>query len=223
MRSAPRPRNEPNRRLHQPRRHQKQLKIASINMNGRGSCLQDKWGLIGNILKRRKIAVLALQETHPNGDLRETVEKHFRNSLYVAHLADPDKPGARGGVSVVINKSIIDMKKIDCKQVIEGQAMLVEVPWNGDDTLHIINIYTPMDNAEKAKFWEELLRKVEELEDLRPDIVMGDFNLVENPKVDRLHNRGGADPVTARNAMSELMTELNLMDGVAHEDNLLDI
>ena len=182
-------------------------------MNGRGSRSQDKWGSIGNVLKRRKIAVLALQETHPDGDLRETVEKHFRNSLHVVHSADPDEPGARGGVSVVINKSIIDVKKIDCKQVIEGRAMLVEVPWNGDDTLRIMNIYAPADNAEKAKFWEELLRKVEESEDLRPDVVMGDFNLVENPEVDRLHNRGGADPMTARNAMSELTTELNLTDG----------
>ena len=54
---------------------------------------------------------------------------------------------------------------------------------------------------------------MEESEDLRLDIVMGDSNLVKNPEVDRLHNRGGADPVTARNVMSELTMELNLMDG----------
>ena len=66
--SAPRPRNEPSRRLDQLKKQQKQLKIASINMNGRGSRPQDKWGSINNIL-RRKIVVLALQEIHPNGDL----------------------------------------------------------------------------------------------------------------------------------------------------------
>ena len=42
---------------------------------------------------------------------------------------------------------------------------------------------------------------------------MGDFNLVENPEVDRLHHRGMADPPRARDAMSELTTELNLTDG----------
>ena len=75
----------------------------------------------------------------------------------MAYSADPDEPGVRGGVSVVIDKSIIDVKKVDCKQVIKAQVMIVEVPWNGDNTLHIMNIYAPADNMEKAKFWEELL------------------------------------------------------------------
>ena len=97
--------------------------------------------------------------------------------------------------------------------MIDGRVVLVEVPWNGGETLRIMNVYAPADNAEKAKFWEELLQRVEETEELRPDIVVGDFNLVENPKVDRLHNRGGADPTAARSAMSELTTELNLTDG----------
>ena len=49
------------------------------------------------MLKRRKIAVLALQETHPNDELQETMEKRFRNSLHIVHSADPEEPGARGG------------------------------------------------------------------------------------------------------------------------------
>ena len=165
------------------------------------------------MLKRRKIAVLALQETHPNDELQETMEKRFRNSLHIVHSADPEEPGARGGVSIVINKSIIDTKGVVCKPVIDGRVVLVEVPWNGGETLHIMNVYAPADNAGKAKFWEELLQRVEETEELRLDIVVGDFNLVENPEVDRLHNRGGADPAAARSAMSELTTELNLTDG----------
>ena len=43
--------------------------------------------------------------------------------------------------------------------------------------------------------------------------MMGDFNLVENPEIDRLNNRRGADPAAARNAMTGLTTELNMADG----------
>ena len=80
--SATRPRNEPNGRLDQPRRKRGQLKIALINVNRRGNHSQDKWGSISSVLKRRKIAVLALQEMHPNDELQETMEKRFRNSLH---------------------------------------------------------------------------------------------------------------------------------------------
>ena len=44
-------------------------------------------------------------------------------------------------------------------------------------------------------------------------MVLGDFNLVENPKINRLINRGGTNPTAARNALSELAVELNLVDG----------
>ena len=42
---------------------------------------------------------------------------------------------------------------------------------------------------------------------------MGDLNIVENSEIDCLVNRGGTDPVTARDALSEFTTELNLADG----------
>ena len=45
---------------------------------------------------------------------------------------------------------------------------------------------------------------------------MGDFNLVENPEIDRLNGSRSADPPAARSAMSSLTTELNLTDGWRH-------
>ena len=185
-------RNEPNGGLEQPRRQRKQLKVASLNMNGRGHRSVDKWGSISYVMKMRGIAVMALQETHPSDELQGEMEKRFRNTLDIAHSADPENPSTTGGVSIVLNKGMLDVKKATHRTVISGRVMLVEIPWNGDDTLRIMNIYAPVRNAEKAGFWEELLGKVESADDLRPDIVMGDFNLVENPEIDRLNNRGGA-------------------------------
>ena len=71
----------------------------------------------------------------------------------------------------------------------------------------------PHENTEKVAFWKTLLETIENDESLRPDVVMGDFNLVENPEIDRLNNRRGADPPTARDAMSHLVIELNLANG----------
>ena len=206
-------RNEPRAKLAQPRRRRKQLKMASLNMNGRGDRSQDKWGSINNVMKRRRIAVLGLQETHPNGEMQETVGRRFRNSLHVVHSADPENPSTTGGVSIAVNKSMVNTKHVTHQVIIPGRAIMVKIPWNGSDELSIVNIYAPVKNTEKADFWKLLLRTIEEDMNLQPDIVLGDFNLVENPEIDRLNNRRGTDPQAARDALSELTVELNLTDG----------
>ena len=75
-----------------------------------------------------------------------------------------------------------------------------------------MNIYAPAKNTKKVAFWKTLLDAIEGDKDLRPDVVIGDFNLVENPEIDRLNNRRGTDPLTARDAMLHLIIELNLTD-----------
>ena len=207
-----RPRNTPNGTLTQPRRKRKQTKIASLNMNGRGEA-HDKWGSINNVMKKWGIAILALQETHPTDRLQETVSKRFRNTLVAVHSANPDNPNTTGGVSFAINKSLIDATKITHQTIIHGRVIMLEIPWGENDKLTIMNVYAPIKNAEKTAFWEELLEKLESEETPDPDIILGDFNLVENPEIDRMINRGGADPQAARNAMSNLTTTLNLTDG----------
>ena len=182
-------------------------------MKGRGDHLQNKWGSINNVMKRRQIAVLGLQETHPSDEMQETIGRRFRNALHIVHSADPDDPSTTGGVSVAIQKSMVDAKGITHRIVIPGRAILVEIPWNGSKRLRVLNIYAPARNANKAEFWERLLSDINNDETLRPDVIMGDFNLVENPEIDRLNNRRGTDPTAARNAMTELTTELNMADG----------
>ena len=206
-------RNEANVPLYQPRRRRKNLKVASLNMNGRGSRLQDKWGAINNVMKRRRIAILGLQETHPNEEMQKTIGRRFKNTMHIVHSADPSDPNTTGGVSVAIHKSMVDTKEITHQTVIPGRAILVEIPWGGNERLRILNVYAPVKNAEKTDFWKALLKAVEDDENLRPDIMMGDFNLVENPEIDRLNNRRGSDPPAARDAMAKLTMELNMADG----------
>ena len=164
-------------------------------------------------MKKRGIAVLALQETHPTDKMQETEARRFRNTLHLVHSADPDNPSTTGGVSIAINKSAVDVKKVTHRTVIPGRVTQIEIPWNEEDRLCIMNVYAPVKNTEKAEFWKKLLESIENEEVPRPDIVMGDFNLVENPEIDRLKNKGGTDPLAARNVMSNLTIELNLTDG----------
>jgi exonuclease III len=120
----------------------------------------------------------------------ETLPQHPAHGA----LNGPRKPKHRRGVSIVVNKSLLDAKKVRHRTVVEGRVTLLEIPWSEGDVLRIMNVYAPAQNSEKAEFWKRLLEVVEGEDDLKPDIVLGDFNLVENPEIDRLINRGGADP-----------------------------
>jgi len=206
-------RNEPRGRVRQPQRRKQTLKAASLNINGNGARTDDKWGSINNVMKTRKIAVLAAQETHPTGEVQERVQKRFRSTLHFIHSADPDEPGSRNGVTIILNKNLIKTTDVSLKTIIEGRVIMITIPWNGEDTLTIMNIYAPARNSEKEAFWTELNQKLRNLEGPNPDLVMGDFNLVENPGIDRLANSGNSDPTRAQDALSEFTTELNLADG----------
>ena len=128
------------------------------------------------------------------------------------HSADPDNPSRKGGVTIAVNKGLINVKDITHQVVIPGRVTMIEIPWNESDKLRIMNVYAPATNAEKADFWKSLQENIGDNENLRPDIMMGDLNLVENPEIDRLNNRRGADPQAARTEMSNLIVELNLAD-----------
>ena len=74
--ATPGPRNDPPRSIpNQPRRRREQLKLASLNMNGQGNRSQDRWGSINNVMKRRQIAILGLQETPQQRNTREHREE----------------------------------------------------------------------------------------------------------------------------------------------------
>lgn len=211
--TSQRSRNEPNGTLGQPKRRRKNFKIASLNINGRGTRSQDKWGSINSLIKKRRVAVLGLQETHPSEEMQETIGKRFRNTLYLVHSADPGDSSATGGVSIAIHKGTVNTKNITHRVIIPGRVILAEIPWDEGERLRIMNVYAPTKNADKTEFWERLLGTIRDDEDLRPDVLMGDFNLVENPEIDRLNNRKGSDPSAARRAVTELTTELNMTDG----------
>ena len=211
--NSQRPRNNPREAQTQPRRKKQSLKIASLNMNGNGSKKDDKWGAINNVMKQRKIAVLAVQETHPTDDIQRTIDRRFRNTLQTYHSADPEEPGARNGVSFVVNKRLVKTSNIKTRTILEGRVMTIEIPWNGEDMIRIMNVYAPAQNNAKATFWEQLLQTIELDEEPEPDMVVGDFNIVENPEIDRLANNGLTDPANARQSFSDFTTNLNLADG----------
>ncbi|KAJ7717281.1 hypothetical protein B0H16DRAFT_1225303, partial [Mycena metata] len=93
-------------------------------------------------------------------------------------------------------------------EIIPGRALHLTIPWHGGSKLTVLAAYAPNDAAENAQFLDLLEFKIRHLP--KPDIVLGDFNMVEDA-IDRLpHHK---DPSTVTEAMLTFKSKLKLMDG----------
>ena len=71
------------------------INIATLNMNGAASQdtpLLSKWGEISRTLYENKIAILALQETHMDGEMTNQVREIFSKNLDIIISEDPTSP-----------------------------------------------------------------------------------------------------------------------------------
>jgi hypothetical protein len=88
--------------------------------------------------------------------------------------------------------------------------VLITIPWHSNLTLSILNIYAPNAHHENQQFWETLEEKWTNLRLPHPDIMLGDFNLVEDA-IDRLPSH--TDPAGPVSALSIFRTSHQLCDG----------
>ncbi|EKM50886.1 uncharacterized protein PHACADRAFT_103486, partial [Phanerochaete carnosa HHB-10118-sp] len=96
--------------------------------------------------------------------------------------------------------------------LVTGRAILLSIPWQNDCTLHLLNVYAPNDPTENQRFWSQLLEHWTTNHSPPPkaDIMLGDFNLVED-KLDRLPLH--ADHAGAVAELNALKTCLGLYNG----------
>ncbi|KAI0654343.1 Endonuclease/exonuclease/phosphatase, partial [Cubamyces menziesii] len=186
------------------------LKIATLNMKGWGpqdtGRPSEKWMRINQIMRDKKIAILAVQETHLDEMRARTLADLFDKHMSIEYSSDPENETAARGVAFVINKRIIKKPPLAARTLIPGRAMIIDIAWSDSRNLRILNVYAPNASRENATLWKTM----EEMDLGRIDIMLGDFNVVEDP-LDRLPAR--ADPADATEALQSLTRKLRLADG----------
>ncbi|KAH9853761.1 Endonuclease/exonuclease/phosphatase, partial [Lenzites betulinus] len=186
------------------------LNLASLNVNGYatggGEPAGNKWLMINQLIRDEKICILALQETHLT-PMRVTELTDLFGQYLSIHCGDGDPTGARaGGVAFVINKRRMNDEACVATLLIPGRALLLRIPWTDGRMLTILNVYAPNTASENAEFWKTLRERMPQ----KPDIMMGDFNVVED-SVDRLPAR--CDQTRQTSELRALCREMNLQDG----------
>ena len=192
--------------------------IASLNINGYAAPASnmmgiEKWSMIYQTMKENKIAILAIQETHLDEDLVHSIGQCFRKRLDIINLQLPTNPQSSASVAFVINKNLIATKEMEKKELIKGHALAIKFKCHNNNEVVLINVYAPNNRTCHMEFCEQLDTK-RQAKGLRcPDMVLGDFNLTEDP-IDRAPAH--LDDVNVIEALRNLRNCLGLKDSWRH-------
>jgi ribonuclease HI/exonuclease III len=190
------------------------INIATLNMNGltaptQGLTALGKWSMINQTLNQYKIAILALQETHLDRETLEQLQTCYSKKMHILHSEDPDAPRATAGVAFVINKSLIAPRKLSTHELHAGRALALKIEWLESETTTLLNVYAPNDRAAHPVFWRDIdaQRRARRLP--RPDFMLGDLNVTEDP-IDRTPPR--LDEPNAIDALREIRNDWDIQD-----------
>ncbi|KZT18630.1 DNase I-like protein, partial [Neolentinus lepideus HHB14362 ss-1] len=190
------------------------ITIGSLNLNGRHSILLghspiSKWTSIHAAVKSARLGILAVQETHLNGEHVDEIHKLFGKRLLVINSPDPERPTASAGVAFILNREITSTTHVKVQEIIPGRAILLSTTWHNSDRFSILNVYAPNDYAQHPAFWQRISDFWIAHHLPNPDFMVGDFNVVEDA-IDR--SPPHQDPIHATAALRDLRMSLSLVD-----------
>ena len=116
--------------------------MASLNIKGRRSGDIEKWMHIPQIICEKRIGILAVQETHLTDELAHQFKSLFDNTLELIFSLYLETCNARG-VALVLNKRLIKTDNIRSTTIIPGRAIMINIPWHGDQSINVLAIYAP--------------------------------------------------------------------------------
>ncbi|TFY51276.1 hypothetical protein EVJ58_g10654 [Rhodofomes roseus] len=96
------------------------------------------------------------------------------------------------------------------EELIPGRAMMLRMRWHADRFLTLLNVYAPNNHTENAQFWKQLSELFQNSNLSKPDMILGDFNIVEEA-IDRLPTR--EDPSVAVNELRAFLEGRRVYDG----------
>ena len=196
------------------------IKIASLNINGAAAPTQnmdhiEKWTLINSTIRTERIAILALQETHLDEGRLNDIQRCFGKSFDIFSSSDSENPRGSAGVAFLINKALLAPISVKTHVLKQGRAIMMRIKWSDNNEVTIVNIYAPNNVREQPTFWAQidLERRAKNLP--KPEFVLGDFNLTEEP-LDRsppvMNNRQAID------ALRETRHDWGVQDQWRHDN-----
>ena len=155
------------------------FRVAHLNICASGKQLTKAQSLIGHFA-RKKIDLICLSEVKISKQNRNFFH-HKEYNTFLNTPTDHLQNSPKEGIAILLSKDI-DPQHVKVENFDPGRASKVEFQVN-DQKFTTFCIYAPSQgDSTSEKFYTNLLNKVELNEN---SIILGDFNVVLDPKIDR--------------------------------------
>ena len=188
------------------------IKIGTLNVSGKGLLYEEnnKWAAIHRLMRDKKLGVMAIQETHLTDSDVKIIHDLYGRRIHILNSPDPTCASSARGVAFVLNREMVDTKSATITELIPGRAVSLKMKWHAETDITVVNVYAPNNAKENEEFWSSLREMKHNGRLPRTDVLLGDFNIVEDA-LDRLPVRD--DPVGPQISLRELLVDLSLHDG----------
>ena len=154
--------------------------IATVNVRGLRNAKKRKEMFV--FFKKSEYDVICIQESHSNDQDEEIWSNEWGNKIIYSHGTTEAK-----GVAILINpkcKAQITVNKTTSDN--DGRLLIVNINI-GEKKILVANLYAP--NEDNPEFFEKAFSLIA-AHDQADQIIVGDFNLVLDPKKDSYNRKG---------------------------------
>uniref|UniRef100_A0A670IB05 Reverse transcriptase domain-containing protein n=1 Tax=Podarcis muralis TaxID=64176 RepID=A0A670IB05_PODMU len=174
------------------------LKILTWNVNGMND--KTKRNKIGNVLKKKKLDVICMQETHVARKHKHVLVNKNLGTEFINATAEKKK-----GVVTYVNEKW--EPKLIYKDE-DGRILGVQINFQGEK-INVVNIYAP--NSNRPEFFKKLEQVLLELENNKT-VLLGDFNAVPILELDRQTEKSKRKQGKLPKSFQDLEENMDLID-----------
>ncbi|EJD37616.1 hypothetical protein AURDEDRAFT_73023, partial [Auricularia subglabra TFB-10046 SS5] len=111
-----------------------------------------------------------------------------------------------------MNRLVANWENVETLELVPGRAIVCKMEWRQGTFLKILAIYAPTVKKENGVFWKKIrsLIKKKRNRPMKPDVLLGDFNQVEDA-IDRFPAKKNA--IDSPDTFDALKKSLNVVDG----------
>lgn len=171
-----------------------------ISINTQGLWSDDRRQLAFNFFRRNRFEIILLQETHWTEDIHRKIQQEWNGKI----LFNDGSASAHGVAILFHGKLDFDIKHSSRDN--SGRTLTTTITMENTD-LNLINIYAPNMDTERRLYFSDL----EKFLALENNILPGDFNSIEFPRLDKIGGSAHARQ-TAITILAEISARNTLHD-----------
>ena len=175
------------------------IEIVTFNVDGLNDI--EKRHTLLEYFNRLNVDIIALQETHITQDNIDTIKREWKYQS----IWNPAPSPYTGGTAILLGSSL---KKTAHKTDQSGRILTMQIK-SQHTSFQLTNIYAPTDNQHKEHFFNQI---DQHMFNNRHTVLTGDFNMVEDPSLDRNPPCRGSSYTKGLNNLNKIKQKHKLSD-----------